>query len=312
LAQEFGRRVLPAGRSMVSNLRIARELGYVEAPPDLFVTAGESRQMNPDEVLVLASGTQGEPMSALSRLAVNEFKNVQVEEGDVVIMSARIIPGNERLISNLVNHFYRRGAEVYDSRHAPIHASGHGFQADLKLMMNLTRPQFFIPIHGEYRQLKNHAQLAEHQGVTRDRIRVIETGDILQISSDSAEIIGKAPVGRRLLDDGRREEVDEIVVRDRRFLSEDGLLVVVLRIDRFNGEIIGEPELVSRGLVPSETSDALMQHVSQLIQEIVDDTPVEEKQDEEVFREILIKQLKRFIRKQTGKRPVILPMMLEI
>ena len=167
LAEQVGRKVLPIGRRMISNIRTAVEVGCLKYPQDLVISTKEANQFPPDQVLILATGSQGEPMAALSRMAVNEFKGLQVEEGDMVILSARVIPGNEKLISNLVNHFYRRGAHVYDSRSAPVHTSGHGLRDDLKLMINLTRPRFFIPIHGEFRQLKNHASLAKDQGILK-------------------------------------------------------------------------------------------------------------------------------------------------
>lgn len=312
LAREFERKVVVAGRSLVSNIKVAGELGYLRGASDVIVNLGDARRYDPRDLVVLATGSQGEPMAALSRLAVNEFKKVRVEEGDMLLLSTRIIPGNERLISNLVNHFYRRGAEVYDSRLAPIHASGHGFRADLKIMINLTRPRHFIPIHGEYRQLCKHAELARQQGIPAEQVLVIETGDILELSQEGAGVTGSAPVGRRFIDEGHREEVAEVVVRDRRYLSEDGFLVVVMRLDRFTGDLIGEPELVSRGFVLAEESDELFDATRQEILSILEETPSEERRDEELFKEILRKELKRFLRKQTGKRPVILPLTLEI
>ncbi len=312
LAREFERKVVVAGRSLVSNIAVAGELGYLKGASEVVIGPGEMRDCQPNELVVLATGSQGEPMAALSRLAVNEFKKVKAEPGDLLLLSTRIIPGNERLISNLVNHFYRRGVEVYDSRLAPIHASGHGFRADLKLMINLTRPRFFVPIHGEYRQLCKHAELARQQGIAGDYVKVIETGDILELSPKGAEVTGSAPVGRRFIDEGHREEVEEVVVRDRRFLSEDGFLVVVLRIDRFSGDLIGEPELVSRGFVHEQAWEELMETTRQLVLETFDLTPSEERRDEDLFKELLRKELKRFLRKRTGKRPVILPVTLEI
>ncbi|MFQ5741279.1 MAG: ribonuclease J, partial [Acidobacteriota bacterium] len=240
LAREFHRRVVVRGRSMLSNIRVATELGYLRAAEDLLISPRESENFAPSQLVVLAAGSQGEPMSAMSRLAVNEVKNIAVEAGDTVILSARIIPGNERLISNMINHFCRRGARIYDSRSAPIHASGHGFRDDLKIMMNLTRPHFFVPIHGEFQQLKSHALLAADQGISEENIHLIENGDVLELGPSSAAVTGEVRVGRRFIDEGHRKEVDQLVVRDRRFLSEDGFLVVVLRMDRFGGDWIGE------------------------------------------------------------------------
>lgn len=312
LARERGRKVVPAGRSMVSNIRTALDLGYLNAPADLLVSVGDLRSLPPEQVVILASGSQGEPMSALSRLAIDEFKGVRVEENDIVILSARIIPGNEKLIFNMVNHFYRRGARVFDPTHSPIHVSGHGFRDDLKLMMNLTRPRFFIPIHGEYKQLKTHALLALNQQMDPERVIIIENGDVLRLTANRAEVTDKISIGRRFIDEGFLEEVHDMVLRDRRYLSEDGFVVVVLRVDRLTGELIGEPEILSRGFVLMEDSEELMAATRNEVAAVVAETPLEEKQDEDLFKEILRKRLKRFLRKQTGKRPVILSVTIEI
>jgi ribonuclease J len=312
LAREFGRKVAPVGRSMIGNIRAATDLGYLKVPEGVLINAGEVRNHPPKEVLILATGSQGEPMAALSRLAINEFKNIEVEPEDMVILSARIIPGNERLISNLINHFYRRGANVYDANHAMVHVSGHGCRDDLKLMINLTRPRFFIPIHGEYRQLKNNIQLAHDQGIPPDRLLIIENGDVLRLTAESAEIVERVTVGRRFIEEGHPEEVHDLVLKDRRYLSEDGFVVVILRIDRFSGDLLGEPELVSRGFVMTESAEPLLAATREEISRVLHQTPAEEKKDVELLKEIVRKEMRRFLRKQTGKRPIIVPVPLEI
>ena len=251
-------------------------------------------------------------MSALSRLAVDEVKNIKVEKGDLVIVSARVIPGNEKRISNVVNHLYRRGAQVYDSLHSKVHVSGHGFADDLKLMMNLTRPRFFVPIHGEYRQLQTHAQLALNQGIPKENVFVIESGDKLQLSSSGARVTGKMNVQRRFIEEGITEGVHDVVLRDRRFLSEDGFLVVILRVESGTGELIGDPELISRGFILLEDSEELVAATRDEIAATVKEATLEEKQDEELFKQILRRRLNRFLRKQTGKRPIILPVTMEM
>jgi ribonuclease J len=312
LAREFGRKVVPVGRSMVGYSRAAFEVGYLDMPSDLLVSVNDARSLPPEQVVILATGSQGEPMSALSRLAINEVKNVEVEEGDFVILSARIIPGNEKLISNMINHFYRRGAHVYDSAHSQVHVSGHGYREDLKMMMNVVKPRFFIPIHGEFRQLKHHLNLAQDQGIPPEATRLIENGDVLTLTGTSAEVTGKVTAGRRFIEEGAFEEVHDLVLRDRRYLSEDGLLVVVLRMDRLEGDLLGEPELIAKGFVLPEDGDPLTGRLKDEIARVVRETNVEEKRDEELFKEILRKELKRFLKKQTGKRPVILPVTLGI
>lgn len=312
LAAERGRRVAAAGRSLVSNIEKASELGYLNPPPGVLISLTDVDGYDPEELVLLVSGSQGEPMSALSRLAVDEFRGVRVAAGDVVILSARVIPGNEKRIANLVNHFYRRGAQVVDPRESRVHVSGHAFREDLKLMINLTRPRFFVPIHGDYRQLKEHALLAEMQGVPPENIHLIESGDVLRIEAHKAEVVGKAAVGRRFIDEGHGGEVHEVVLRDRRFLSEDGFIVVVLRMDRYEGELIGEPELISRGFILMEESEELVESAKDEIARIIRESSAEEIADEELFKEILRKGLRRFLRKKTGKRPMILPVTLEI
>ena len=312
LAREFDRKVFPIGRSMTANIKTASKLGYLRIPEDQIATTEDLDQLSPERTVLLATGSQGEPMSALSRLAVNEFRQVQVEKGDVVILSARIIPGNEKLITNLVNHFYRREATLYDSRHANVHVSGHGFREDLKLMINLTRPRHFVPIHGEYRQLKNHALLAADQGIPQEQIHIVENGQILGLSPGGARILDKIPVGRRFIDEGILGAIDEVVLRDRRYLSADGVLVVVLRMDGMSGELIGEPDLISRGFVLMEDSEELMQLTRRHIATIVSEVALEEKLQEDLFRETLHNRVRTFLRKQTGKRPLVLPVTIKI
>ncbi len=313
LALELRRKVVLLGRSIVSNVRVATQLGYLRVPPEgLLIPATDVQRLDPSQVVILATGSQGEPMSALSRLAVNEFTGVEVRPGDAVILSTRVIPGNEKLISNMINHFFRRGVHVHDSRSSPVHASGHGYSDDLKLMINLTRPKFFVPIHGEFKQLRTHAWLAREQGIPEENIHLIENGECLKISPSSARKDGKITVGRRFIDEGILEEVQDVVLRDRRYLSEDGFLVIVLRMDRFSGELIGDVELISRGFVQMDTSDDLLVATREHIVRVVSETPVGEKQDEELFKEVLRRKLRRFLRKRTGKRPMILPVTLEI
>ncbi|MBI4446180.1 MAG: ribonuclease J [Acidobacteria bacterium] len=314
LASRYGRKAVPVGRSMIANIHAGLELGYLRATPELLVHAGEARQLSPRETLILSTGSQGEPMSALSRLAVNEFKNISVDPGDVVILSARVIPGNEKLIANVTNHLCRRGAEVYDSSFFPVHVSGHGYSDDIRLMINLTRPRYFIPVHGEYRQLRVNAALAHQQRIPADNIRIIENGDLLRLSPTGCDVPLKVTSGRRFMDEGEGipEEVHEMVLRDRRFLSEDGFVVVIMRMGRGTGELLGDPELISRGFVVMENSESLAGAARAELSNIVAESSVEEKQDEELFKEILRKRLKRFLRKETGKRPMIIPVVLEI
>ena len=312
LARESGRKVIPMGRSMVSNIRLASRLGYLRTDTNVLRSKDDLARIPSDRLIVLASGSQGEPRSAMSRLAVDEVSKVRIESGDLVLLSSRIIPGNEKGIGRMISHFYRRGARVLDSRHEPIHASGHGYREDLKLMIDLTRPRFFVPIHGEFRQLAAHASLARRQGIPPNQVHLLETGEVLGLSPDKAELLGQVPVGRRFIDEGIRRQVDRDLLRDRRFLATDGVLVVGLRLDRTSWELIGEPELISRGFVQPEDSQELMQETRSRIRRLVSETGANGKRDEHLLKEMLQTGLKRFLRKRTRKRPLIVPVTLAL
>jgi ribonuclease J len=311
LAEEFGRRVVPIGRSMINNIRIATELRYLEAPSELLISASEAEDVPPERLLVLATGSQGEPTSAMSRLAVDQFKGIQVEEDDTVILSTRIIPGNEMSISRMVNHFVRRGVRFYDSNHSLVHVSGHGYRDDLKLLMNLTQPRFFVPIHGEYRQLKSHYWIAQDQGIPEENCVLIENGDVLRITRHEIKVVDRVQAGRRPIDEGAMEEVHQLVLRDRRFMSEDGFVLVILQIDLRTGDLLGDPEIVSRGFVHMDQSETLLKATREKIIEVLSSTSPEEKRDDEILSEILRKELRRLFRKRTGKRPLVLSLVME-
>jgi ribonuclease J len=312
LAQDFDRKVIPIGRSMVQNIAILRELGYLNVPPEVLVSVKEANDLPAQEIVLLCSGSQAEPASALSRLALGKHKDFSIEPGDAVVFSARSIPGNETRISHLVNHLCRRGATIHDAGRRMVHVSGHASQEELKLMLNLVRPRFFIPIHGEYRQLYNHALIAEETGIPRECILLAETGDIIGLSSDRIEIRGKAPVGRRFIDEGGLAEFDELVVRDRQHLSEEGVVLAVVPINKSTGWIEGIPELVSRGHIQEEGGAALMAEARQVVIDTVEECSKEERIDSLVLTEMVRAGLKRFFRKRTATRPMIVPVILEI
>ena len=312
MAEEFGRRVIPVGRSMKENIGIAAELGYLNIPFGVLADISESHAISDDKLVILSTGSQGEPRAALTRLAFGKHKDFTVQEGDSVIISARVIPGNEGRVSRLVNHFCRRGAKVYDESHGMTHVSGHASQEELKLMLNLTRPRFFIPIHGEYRQLFAHAQLAREVGIPKERIILAETGDILVLSPDSVRIGGKTPVGRRLIDEGGVAELDEVVVRDRQHLSEEGVVLAVIAINKATGQIEGTPELVSRGHVQEDEGAAFLTEARQIVIKTVEDCTSEEREDSLILSEAIRTDLKRYFRKHTGTRPMIVPVIFEI
>ena len=312
LAREFGRKVVPVGRSLRENIAIAREIGYLRDDAGVLIEAAEASHLAEDQIVLLTTGSQGEPMSALTRLALGKHRDFEIEPGDSVIISARTIPGNETRISHLVNHFCRHGARVYDERHWSVHVSGHASQEELKLMLNMTRPRFFIPVHGEYRQLYSHMLLARDLGMPPERILLVESGDIIQLTPESAEVTGKAPAGRRYIDESRTAEVGEMVVKDRQQISEDGIVLAVVPINKSTGQVSGPPELVSRGHVLEAGGNLLMEEARQVVLRSLEECSAEERGDALILTEILRADLKRFFRKQAGTRPVIVPLILEI
>jgi ribonuclease J len=312
LAAAFGRRVVPAGRSMKQNIAIAGDLGYLQLPPDVLADVQEASHLPDEEVVILCTGSQGEPLAALAHLALGKYKDFTADEGDTVIMSARTIPGNESRISHVINHFYRRGVRVFDDTHPGIHASGHASQEELKLMLNLTRPKFFVPIHGEYRQLYNHALIAMETGLPKERILVVETGDVISLSSDSAKVVGKAPVGRRLIDEGGGAELDELVVQDRIRLSEEGVVLAVVAIDKASGRVQAVPDLISRGHFADNEGESLLAEARQIVLKTLEECTDEERGDSLVLTDSIRADLKRFFKKRTGTRPVIVPLIMEI
>ena len=254
LARQHGRKVAIVGRSMLESTEIAQDLGYLDLPSSLIIHPGQIRDYSPEQIMILISGTQGEPMSALSRAAVDNHKHARIAAGDTVILSSRVIPGNEKSIFRVIDHLCRRDADVIydDGASGLIHVSGHASQEEQRLMINLLRPKFFIPIHGDYRHLKKHAELAQSLGVI-DLAIVIENGEILDLDRDNATKNGKVTAGRVCIDSGSATDVvEDLVIRDRRHLSEDGFVLPILTINKLSGKVEHQPELVSRGFVGAE------------------------------------------------------------
>ena len=315
LAQEFGRRVAVVGRSMVSVTEIAHSLGLLDIPDGILLRPQDAMNLAPDKVAFLVSGTQGEPMSALSRVAVDNHKHVSVEKGDTVVLSARIIPGNEKAIFRMIDHMARRGADVlYGAMNPPLHVSGHASVEEMKLVLNLVRPRFFMPSHGEYRQLTKHARLADHlRFAGLEETFVMETGDVLEIDHHGARKAGRVPVGRVCIDSGSVDDVvQEVVIRDRRHLSEDGIVLPIIAINRHTGRIESLPEIVSRGFALADAGSAFMESARQVVAKTLEGSNQEEKTDWGVMKEKIRADLKRFIVKETSRRPLIMPVILEV
>jgi ribonuclease J len=314
IATMCGRKIGFVGRSMVDNVEIAHELNRLRIPDGSLVRPQDLRTYDPHKLAILASGTQAEPMSSLSRIAVDNHRYVSIEENDTVVLSARIIPGNEKAIFRMIDHFFRRQVLVYyeGGRSAPIHVSGHASQEEMKLVLNLVRPKYFVPLHGEYRHLFRHAALAEQVGAVSGEIFLLESGQPIEFTADGAHRREPVTAGRVLVDSGSLEEIEEVVIRERRHLAEDGVVVPILAIDKHTGRLEGQPEIVSRGFVPSDDGQELMAKAREVILKTIEQSTAEEKTDWGVIKEKIRVDLKRFLNKQTAKRPLILPVILEI
>ena len=316
LAFEYNRKLAFIGRSINEASEIAQDLGYVEVPDGMLVHPGQIRDYPADRVCVMISGTQGEPMSALSRAAVDNHKHARIEKGDTVVLSSRIIPGNEKAIFRMIDHLYRRDAEVvYEdgSGGPPVHVSGHASQEELRLIMNLVRPKFFIPIHGEYRQLKRHAELAASMHGAVGQVMMIESGDILEFDELGARRAGKVTVGRVCIDSGSTGDVvEDLVIRDRRHLSEDGIVLPIIAINKLTGLVESIPEIVMRGFAAAGAENGFGREAREIINRTLAESSQEEKADYGVIKEKIRQDLKRFINKNTSRRPLIMPVILEI
>jgi ribonuclease J len=314
LAAQFNRKVAFVGRGMVRNSEIAQRLGHLRIAAGVQIRDTEIGNDPAQDVLCLATGSQGEPMSALSRIAIDDHRHVEVGPEDTVVLSARSIPGNEKAIGRVINHLARRGADVIYEGIKHVHVSGHGSEEELKLMLSLVKPRYFVPVHGEYRQLSQHARIAERVFAGRDpkpEILLAENGDLIHLDARGARIAGKAPVGRVLIDDTRTGEVGDEVLRDRRHLAEDGLVVPVVAINKQTGALEGIPDIITRGFV-MEDSQALLAEGARFLAEVVEQASIEERTDQGLIKEKLRVELRRFFRKRSGRRPFVLPVIMEI
>src|SRR6266478_4910758 len=305
LAHAHGRKVAFIGRSMNNSSEIAEDLGYIEIPDGLVINPGEIKNFAPEKVCVLISGTQGEPMSALSRAAVDNPKHAKIEKGDTVVLSSRIIPGNEKAIYRMVDHLFRREAHVIydDGSSPPVHVSGHASQEELKLIINLVKPKYFIPIHGEYRQLKLHAEMAAAMKNSVGNVILIESGDVLEFDDKGARKAGKVNVGRVCIDSGSRTDVvEDVIIKDRRHISEDGIVLPIIAINKLTGRVESAPEIVTRGFAPDQ--DGFVAEAREIVMQTLEHSSSEEKTDYGVIKEKVRADLKRYISKQTQRRPL--------
>jgi ribonuclease J len=314
IAALVGRKVAFVGRSMVDNVEIAHSLSLLDIPDGMVVRPQDLRTYDPRKIVILVSGSQAEPMSAMSRIAVDNHRFVSVDESDTVILSARIIPGNEKAIFRMIDHMFRRRALVYyeDSSAGPIHVSGHASQEELKMILNLVRPKYFVPMHGEYRQLFRHAALAHQVGAVSGEIILTETGQPIEFTEEGAFKREPVAAGRVCVDSGSLEEIEDVVIRDRQHIAEEGVVVPIIAIDKHSGRMESQPEIVTRGLAAPEDGTAILIGAREVLLRTIEQSNPEEKTDWSVMREKIRADLKRYLKKNTSKRPLILPVILEV
>src|SRR5579875_1913306 len=312
LAEKHNRKVALIGRSIDNSAEIAQDLGYLDPPQGLIIHPGKMKEYRPEELCVLISGTQGEPMSALSRAAVDNHKFAKIEPGDTVLLSSRVIPGNEKAIYRVIDHLERRDARVIhdDGSNGLIHVSGHGSQEELRMMINLVRPKFFVPVHGDYRHLKRHAELAAATGIP-EKVLLLEDGDVLTVDAQSAQKTGKINTGRICIDNNSTADVvDDTVIKDRKQLGGDGVFLPIIAINRKTGQVEGQPEITTRGFAADDPD--LLRNARDIVARTLETSSGEERRDYGVMKEKIRTDLKRFLQKNANRRPLIMPIILEL
>ena len=312
LAHKHGRKVALIGRSIDNSTEIAQDLGYIDPPQGLIIHPNQIKDTPANKLCILISGTQGEPMSALSRAAVDNHRFAKIEPGDTVLLSSRVIPGNEKAIYRVIDHLERRDARVIhdDGTHGLIHVSGHGSQEELRMMINLVRPKFFIPVHGDYRHLKRHAELAAATGVP-EKVILLEDGDVLTLDREHAEKTGKVTTGRVCIDNNSTADVvEDTVIRDRKHLGEDGVFLPIIAINKRTGQVEGVPEITTRGFAADDPE--LLRNARDIVARTLEQSSEEERRDYGVMKDKIRGDLKRFLQKNANRRPLIMPIILEL
>ncbi len=310
-AYKHGRKVAVSGRSMVNVASIATELGYLDVPPGTLINLDEANRLPRNQLVVLTTGSQGEPMSALTRMALGDHRQIEIQPGDTIVISATPIPGNEKLVGRIINYLYKHGANVIHEAVSGIHVSGHPSAEELKLMINLVRPKFFIPVHGEYRMLIKHAELAKSMGIRPENIFVAENGHIMEFTRRKGRMQGRVPSGRVLIDGLGIGDVGNIVLRDRKQLGQDGILIVVMTLDQETKQIVSGPDIVSRGFVYVRESEELMDEARGRVSTALEKCMERGVTDWPTIKGDVRDALGRFLFESTGRRPMILPIIME-
>ncbi len=311
ISERAGRRLVLSGRSMINNAEISSELGYLRLPKGVMTESEPWQKLPRNQITFLTTGSQGEPLSALHRIALDDHKSIKVEPGDSVLLSSKFIPGNERTITNLINHLYRRGAEVHYESVSEIHVSGHASQEELKAMLHLTRPRYFVPVHGEYRHLVRHIQLAQAVGIPAENCFLLEDGEVLELTSDGARKLDPVTVGRVFVDGKGVGDVEEIVIRDRRHLSEDGMVLAVMAIHQQSGEVVSGPDLITRGFVRADGGEEILERARQIVLQTLKDINREARTDPGEAQEEVRKALRKYFYKALERRPVVMAFIME-
>ena len=312
-AQQFNRKVCVLGRSMQKNVEVAERLGYLDIPDGLLVSLNEAKLMRDQEIVFLVTGSQGEARAALSQMATQSYKGMMIEEGDTVVLSARIIPGNERLISRMIGFIYKRGANIIEEKRRLIHVSGHASQEDIRIMTEAVRPKFVVPIHGEYRMLFRHKEFVKnHLGYPEENIILIENGDVLELDGERAVVVNKREIGRTFIDDSGFEEIESETVRERRQIAYEGVCTLIVTIDSETGELLTDPEIVTRGVRGFTSTNGNIKDAQRIVAASIAGASRETLSDETLLKEHIRLELKRFIQRLTGAKPVIMPVVLQV
>jgi len=312
VAVKYGRKVILSGKSIVSNAQIALDLGYLKIPVETWLKLEDLKKLEDHEVVIITTGSQGEPMSVLSRIATDEHKQIKIREGDTVILSAKMIPGNERSIGKIINHLFRRGANVIYEKVSEVHVSGHASKEELKLMLNLIKPRYFMPIHGEYRHLIYHSMLAKKMDIPKENIFIMQNGDVLEINDSEARKSGNINSGRIFIDGKGYGDVEEMVLRDRLRLAHDGIVIILLVIEKLTGDIVSGPEIISRGFIFEDVSQEIINNVKELLEKTIKGLEREYIADTSLLKAKLRSTLKKYLRDTMDRKPMIMPIIIEV
>ena len=311
-AEKYGRRVAVTGRSMENALRVSTELGCVTIPEGLLMELGKINDLPPEKIVIITTGSQGEPMSALHRIAFSGHKQIEIKSGDRVIISASAVPGNERMVNRVIDELFHRGAEVIYDKVSELHVSGHAYQEELKMMIALTKPKFFIPVHGEHRHLCNHAKLAEEMGINPENILIPEIGQVIELTANSISKKGTVPSGRVLVDGTGVGDVRSVVLRDRKHLAQDGMLVVNVILSSEDGSLISEPDIITRGFVYVKESEELIQDLKNIVMSTLESNVSDKVTDWTSLKRSIKSDLSEYLYRKTKRKPMILPTVTEI